>query len=165
MAAGKTTVGRILAARLRWEFLDFDEAIVERAGRTPGEIIRQDGESAFRAVEAALTAELAGRGGVVLAPGGGWGGDPAVVASLGEGTVRVWLRISPEEAVRRADRDATDRPLLGAGPGRLERAAALLREREDRYGRADMVVDVQGREPERVADEIVRRLEAHSGGR
>lgn len=165
MAAGKTTVGRLLAERLGWEFVDFDERIHERTGRTPGAIIREEGEAAFRAVEAGMARELAGRSRMVLATGGGWGADPRRAAALGPGTVRIWLRIGAAEAVRRAEADGTDRPLLGEPPGRLARAESLLAEREPGYAAADHVVDVDGTAAVVVVEEIVRRLGADSGGR
>ena len=164
MAAGKSTVGRLLADRLGWGFVDFDARIRERAGRPPGQIIREDGEAAFRSHEARLTAELAGRTGLVLAPGGGWGADPGRAAALGPGAVRVWLRITAEEAVRRAGGEEVDRPLLGEGPDRVARARELLAERAAGYMAAEIVVDVHGRSPEVVTEEIFRRLEAYSGG-
>ena len=165
MAAGKTTVGRILADRLGWTFVDFDERIRARVGRSPGDIIRQDGEAAFRSREAQLTADLAGRKRLVLAPGGGWGADPRRADALGPGAVRVWLRITAEEAVRRADAEGVDRPLLGEGPDRVARARDLLVERASGYAAAEIVLDVDGRSPEVVTEEIFRRLEAYSGGR
>lgn len=164
MAAGKSTVGRMLAARLGWSCVDFDERIRERAGRPPGQIIREEGEAAFRSLEAQLTAELAGRTGLVLAPGGGWGADPARAATLGPGAVRVWLRITVDEALRRAGAEKLDRPLLGEGPDRHVRARNLLAERERGYAAAEIAVEVNGKSPEAVTDEIVRGLEAYSGG-
>lgn len=164
MAAGKSTVGRILAQRLGWTFVDFDDAIEERVGRAPGDVIREDGEPVFRSLEAEITADLADRRHVVLAPGGGWAVQPGLAESLGPGTVRVWLRVSPEEAVRRAESDPADRPLLGPEEGRVERMARLLDGRTARYEQADLAVDVDERTPESVADEIVRRLGLAKGG-
>lgn len=164
MAAGKSTVGRILARRLGWDFVDFDDAIAERAGRSPGAVIRDEGEAAFRALEAEVTATLADARDVVLAPGGGWAVQPGLMESMGPGTVRVWLRVSAEEAVRRAERDGTDRPLMGAPEGRVQRMARLLHRREPRYRTAELVVDVDGEAPEAVAGEILRRLGSMTGG-
>lgn len=163
MAAGKSTVGRLLADRLGWEFLDFDGAILERTGRTAGEIIREDGEAAFRALEAELTHALAGRSRVVIAPGGGWGADPDNARRLGSDTTSVWLRIPVEEALRRAERDGRrgiERPLLdGAGEAdRLRRARGLLAKRERAYAAAELAVDVNGKEPEAIVDEILKGL-------
>ncbi len=158
MAAGKSTVGARLAQRLGWKFVDFDQRIHERTGSDPGTLIRERGELAFRKLEAELTEELAGATGMVLAPGGGWVTRPDLVDRLGAGTVRIWLRISAEEALRRADADETDRPLLGPLEGRSERAAALLRKREPLYRRAEVVVNVDGRDSDAVVEEILRRL-------
>jgi shikimate kinase len=164
MAAGKSTVGRILADRLGWELVDFDDAIRRRTGRSPGELIRAEGEAAFRALEAEVTAELASREKVVLAPGGGWLTEPGPAASLGDGTVTVWLRVSPAEAVRRAESDGTDRPLMGPPEGRVDRVARLLRDREPLYETADLVVDVDDEEPARIAETILARLRLTTGG-
>jgi shikimate kinase len=162
MAAGKSTVGRLLARRLGWDFVDFDDLVRDRTGRSAGSLIRERGEGALRALEQELTEELAGRRSVVLAPGGGWATRPELSERLGPGTVRVWLRVSPAEAVRRAARQDEDRPLLGGaddadGAEAVGRAESLLAEREPLYATADAVVDVDGKEPEAVALEILRQ--------
>jgi shikimate kinase len=158
MASGKTTVGRALADRLGWELVDLDGVIRDETGREPGEILRTDGESVFRALEAKLTDRYADRDHLILAPGGGWAAQPGLIRRLGPGTTRVWLRISVDEALRRAAAAGVDRPLLGPAEGRRERATELLRRREPHYAEAELVVDVDGRESEAVADEILRRL-------
>lgn len=167
MAAGKTTTGRLLAAKLRWRFVDFDALIEERTGRTPAVLIREHGEGRLRREEARLTEELAGCRRTVLAPGGGWITQPELVARLGAGGLVVWLRISVKEAVRRAETQlaaGVDRPLLGPVEGRLERSTALLRGREPFYASADLVVDVEGKEATVVAEEILRRMDRGTGG-
>lgn len=158
MAAGKSTVGALLAKRIGWDFIDFDDRIQERTGLSPGQLIRERGEAAFRDLEAAVTEEVAGRERVVLAPGGGWSLRPELLERLGAGTVRVWLKVSPEEVLRRADSDATDRPLLGPMAGRHQRITELLERREPLYQGAKIALDVDDREPDAVVEEIVRRL-------
>ncbi len=157
MAAGKSTVGPLLARRLGWEFVDFDEVIEARTGRPIREIFRVQGEAAFRAMEARLTDEFGCARGVVLAPGGGWITNPALLDGLCPGSLVVWLRISPEEAVARALADHVHRPLL-AGPDPLAKARLLLAEREPLYTLADVVVNVDGREADEIAFEIAGRI-------
>ena len=80
--AGKTTVGRALAKRLGWDFLDLDAAIEEFAGQRVAGIFADRGESAFRAMERDLTAGLVQRTEIVVAAGGGWMANSAAVALL-----------------------------------------------------------------------------------
>lgn len=158
MASGKTTVGRALADRLGWELVDLDDVIREETGKEPGEILRIEGEPSFRELEARLTERFSDRSGIILAPGGGWAAQPGMARRLGPGTIRVWLQVSVDEALRRAAASGVDRPLLGPREGRRARARELLRRREPYYAEADLIVDVDGREPAEVADEIIRRL-------
>lgn len=154
MAAGKTTVGRTLAERLDWEFVDFDEEIERRTGLSVPEIFEQEGAETFRALEKEVTEDLADKRRVVLAPGGGWITQPELLEYFDTETLVVWLRITPEEVVRRASRTLSHRPLLASAPDPLERARALIREREPLYGMADVVIDVDGRGIDELADRI-----------
>lgn len=158
MAAGKSTVGPLLADRLGWTFVDFDQVIREDTGCTAGQLIRERGEGAFRELEAQVTGQFSAAEHVVLAPGGGWITRPDLIERLERSTASVWLRVTVDEALRRAESDPADRPLLGSLEGRRERVAALLQQREPFYERADVVVDVDGREPSHVVEEILRRL-------
>lgn len=155
MAAGKSTVGRILAERLDWEFVDLDDLIEERTELSIPEIFELHGALAFRELERELTAELAEMEEVVLAPGGGWVTQPDLLDYFGPETLVVWLKISPEEAVRRAMRTITHRPLLADAPDPIERARLLIEEREELYQMADLTVDVEGCDAGEVADEIL----------
>lgn len=157
MGAGKTTVGRILARRLGWRFLDFDEEIERRARATIPEIFSAVGEHGFRALEEELTGELSSVRRAVVAPGGGWAARPGAFDSLPPGSITIWLRTPPEIAVQRALASGVQRPLL-EGEDPLERARALLRVREPMYARADHIVDTGGKDPERVAEEIFRHI-------
>lgn len=163
MAAGKSTVGRLLADRLGWRFIDLDQEIVREAGTTIAEIFRTRGESAFRAMERRLTAALHSVAPAVLAPGGGWITNPGVREALPAGARLVWLRLSPEEAVRRALATGQERPLL-AGPDPLDAARTLLAAREPLYATADLVVDVEGREPADIVQEIIGSIGIGANG-
>lgn len=160
MCAGKTSVGRALAGTLEWAFLDFDETIERREGRRVAEIFRDRGEAYFRACEARLTDEVAGRREVVLAPGGGWAAQPELVRRLRPGSLLVWLRVRPETAHARHLAQGVDaRPLL-AGADPLEAIVSVLAAREAAYAQADLWIDTDEREPAAIAAEIAARVRA-----
>jgi shikimate kinase len=153
MGAGKTEVGAALAARLGWQHLDLDREIAREAGRSVAEIFAGEGEAGFRAREARCTRGLATRREVVLSPGGGWAVQPGLLEALGEGTLSVWLQVSPEEALRRVAPAAGERPLL-AGPDPLGTLRRLLAERAPHYARATLHLSTDGRSPGAVAEDI-----------
>jgi shikimate kinase len=153
MAAGKTAVGAALARRLGWRHADLDREVERLAGRSVAAVFASDGEAAFRALEARATAAFTAETEIVLSPGGGWITTPGLLESLGPGTLSVWLRVSPEEAVRRASAAAGERPLL-AGPDPLGAVRRLLAEREPLYARAELSVQTAGR----TADELALLL-------
>lgn len=156
MGAGKTSVGRRLARCVGYRFVDLDEEVVRRAERSIPDIFREQGEAEFRRLETEVTRELDAASGVVVAAGGGWMARP----ELGErwkGAVRVWLRVGASEAVARLEGRLDSRPLLHSEDP--ERAARrLLAERISSYARAELSVETEGRDPDAVAAEIMRRL-------
>jgi shikimate kinase len=161
MCSGKSTVGEALARRLEWGFLDFDVEIERREGRTVKDVIAEGGEERFREMEAALTAEVAETPFLVLAPGGGWITRPELIGMLGSETLRVWLRVSPEETVRRLMADDIDRPFRDlADP--TPRVAEMLAEREPLYRLADLSIPTEGRSPESIAYEIEQVVRTRS---
>jgi shikimate kinase len=163
MASGKSAVGAELARRLGWSHVDLDREIEAFAGRRIPDIFASDGEAAFRRMEAEATARLAGRESIVLSPGGGWVTQPALLEALGPGTLSVWLRVSPDEAVRRAVRAPGERPLL-AGGDPLGAVRRLLSVREGAYARADLHIDTDARAVGSIVDDIERHIRSPGVG-
>ncbi len=156
--SGKSTVGRILAERLGWEFADSDRELESASGRTVAEVFGDDGEGTFRTFEAKTLQEMAKREPIVVATGGGAPTNQTSRQAMGGGFV-VWLAASPERAAERlaADPETEERPLMGGDP--LARLRALQAERIDLYRGADAAVDVDALSPEMVAGEIAQLWE------
>ena len=156
--SGKSTVGRILADRLGWEFADSDREIEAARGQGVPEIFRDEGEAPFRGFEADALRQLASREPIVVATGGGAPTNEASRSAIGSGFV-VWLSASPERAAERlaANPETEERPLIGGDT--LGRLKALNEERGELYRRADAAVDVDALSPEMVAGEIVNLWE------
>lgn len=159
MGTGKTTVGRLLAHRLQYEFVDTD-VLIEARGETIAEIFRSRGEDAFREIEHALAADLAARRGLVVSTGGRMMLDLRNDASLGR-SGRVFCLVAPPDAIlARVHRDdpRSERPLLSVADPRA-RIVELLAERAAGYARFEQV-ETDGREPGAVVDDIEARLNA-----
>ena len=153
MGSGKTTVGKVLADFLGCPFMDLDDLIVKKAGKSIPEIFAQDGEPAFRQLEARLlrqTVEKYTENTVVLALGGGAVTTPASAALLCDKTVCIYLRASLDTLLGRLAGETAGRPL--ADESLAERLAA----REPIYEEtAHVVIDTDGLTPDEVADEII----------
>ena len=153
MGSGKTTVGKVLADFLGCPFMDLDDLIVKKAGKSIPEIFAQDGEAAFRQLEARLlrqTVEKYTENTVVLALGGGAVTAPASAALLREKTVCIYLRASLETLLRRLEGETAGRPLADAS------LADRLAAREPLYEQtAHVIIDTDGLSPDEVADEII----------
>jgi shikimate kinase len=153
--SGKTSTGRELARALRWAFVDLDEQIVEQAGMSVRDIFATHGESHFRALEREATEQLAcASAPMVVAPGGGWITVPGLVELLRPPAQIVWLKVSPQTALRRMGKGVAKRPLL-AGPAPLGALAAISAAREHFYLQADHTVSVEMMTPVEAAQAIL----------
>jgi shikimate kinase len=146
MASGKSTIGPILANSLGYDFVDIDTAIEAAQHKTVPDIFREQGEQHFRGLERDAIAALTMRENLVIALGGGTLTDPVNLRVIKSTGILVYLKVPPEEILKRVQH-RTDRPLLtGPEGGQLapeelrERVLALYRAREPLYGNADIVV-------------------------
>lgn len=155
MGAGKTAVGRRLAAVLGVGFVDADEAIVEAASMSIPDIFELYGEQAFRDLERRVIARLVDETPGVLALGGGAFIDPRTREKLAGRTVTIWLKADLDTLVARTARKRSSRPLLREGEPR-EILGELMARRYPVYALADHTV-VTGDQP---LEEVVDRLEA-----
>lgn len=155
MGAGKSSVGRILAARLGRCFVETDEMITAAQGRPIPEIFAEKGEAHFRALEDEVVRLLALKRGDVIATGGGLPcRDGRLEALRAIGTV-VWLSADFGALYERALRSG-DRPML-SGKTR-EQAEALYEARKPFYAKADLAVDTTGLNPDQVAARVAALL-------
>jgi len=159
--SGKTTVGRLAAAALGAPFVDLDEVIAQCAGKSVARIFAEDGEPAFRALEAAAGREALEGPAAVLAPGAGFFAQPVTRALAGGSGLVVYLQTEPGEAAARLG-GAAGRPLLEGG-ATVERIAALLDVREASYAAAERTVPTGGRSPAEVAGDVVSLARALAG--
>jgi shikimate kinase len=159
MGAGKTSVGRILAARLGWAFLDLDEEIERRAGMSVRAIFETFGEPEFRRLEAEALRQASALDDVVVATGGGTIAFPENARLLHSQGVTIWLNPAFSTLAARVG--------AAGGFGRLDRplfrdetqALGLYRQRLPAYRTADLTVEVGAAEaPEEVAARILLLL-------
>ena len=153
MGSGKTTVGKVLADFLGCPFMDLDDLVVKKAGKSIPDIFSQDGEPAFRELEAQVLRKTVAKyaeSAAVLALGGGAVLAPASAALLREKTVCIYLRATLDTLLARLAGETAGRPLADAS------LADRLASREPIYEEtAHVIIDTDGLSPDEVADEII----------
>jgi shikimate kinase len=158
MGAGKSTIGPLLAERLGWRFIDADSYLQAKTGSTISELFIQQGEPAFRQLEADVFAELHREGEVVIALGGGAVETEPTRSLLEQAndTCVVYLRAPLEVLIERCEKQpgAAVRPVLRRRDTLNQRFHARL----PHYERAHIAVDTEGLHPHDVVDRILHQL-------
>lgn len=155
MGAGKSTIGRKLAKKLKLQFFDSDQEIENRTGARIPLIFEIEGEQGFRTRESDIIDELTKYSDIVLATGGGAVLDSANRRKLKERGVVVYLRADIKQLLKRTSRD-TKRPLLNTGD-RKKKMQELMKERASIYEKAaDLIVDTDKHPVPKIVDKICK---------
>jgi shikimate kinase len=162
MGTGKSTVGRAIAAALRFTFLDTDDVIEARAGASISEIFKQHGEPVFRDWEKRILKEIEKRSRTVISTGGGMPAGEGNLASLKSHSLVVCLWASPEKIYSRV-KSQTHRPLL-QDPNPLEKIQHLLAARGPYYKQADVLLNTEFRSLREVSQQIIHHFRMTTTG-
>ena len=161
MATGKSTVGRLLADRLDYEFIDTDELIVKRSGQSVAGIFSTRGEAAFREMEAEIARELGVMQGLVISTGGGLMLDTENAAALSKSGRVFCLVATPEEIFQRVSKEKhVRRPLLEVSDP-LARIVDLIQQRKEGYAKFYQF-DTSNLTPEDIAQQIIALVKPNS---
>ena len=159
MGAGKTTIGKRLAAVLGVPFVDSDNEIVDAAGCSIADIFEFYGEPVFRDLEQRVMLRLLTSTPSVLATGGGAFIQPGIREAVKERAISIWLKADLDVLIERVSRRDT-RPLLKTGDKR-EIMGRLMQDRYPIYAEADLTVDSNAGSHESVVLDMVEMLRQH----
>jgi shikimate kinase len=156
MGSGKSTVGHLVARRLRFRFVDTDDLIESQAHKSISQIFAQDGESVFREYERKVVTGLATLRRTVISTGGGLVVNEQNLASLKQHALVVCLWATPETIWQRVHHQHR-RPLLQV-PNPRERIRQLLAERESFYAQADVIIRTDDRPVREVVQHVLQQF-------
>ncbi|MGB3298028.1 MAG: shikimate kinase [Phormidesmis sp.] len=160
MGAGKTTIGRRLANRLGYGFLDTDKLIEQALGKPVSNIFADEGEAAFRQLESDVLAQVSAYTSQVVATGGGIVTQPMNWGYLRHGVV-IWLDVPIPVLVSRLSGD-TSRPLLKEGD-LTTKLEDLFSDRHQMYALADIQIAYEGRSVGKTCDRVIAKLQQTIG--
>ncbi|WP_448587622.1 shikimate kinase [Thermocrinis sp.] len=153
MCSGKSTVGKVLAQKLSYSFVDLDEEIEKREGKSIEEIFSNHGEEHFRRLEFEVLEEFLKKERVVVSTGGGLGANKEAMERMRYSGLVIWLEIDFETFLERCS-SSEGRPLLKKG---LDYIKELMEKRKKVYSMAHIRVDGKER-AEDIADRILESM-------
>ncbi|MEM7007938.1 MAG: shikimate kinase [Thermodesulfobacteriota bacterium] len=157
MGAGKSTVGKIVASKLDYGFIDADTYIEDKAGKTITQIFADHGEDHFRNLESEATKELSERDNLIIASGGGVVQRNSNWDAMKSNGLTIYLRAKVESVWKRI-KDDNSRPLLQVDDP-IKTASELLEKRTPMYEKADLIIDTDDLSPAEVAQTIISKIE------
>jgi XRE family aerobic/anaerobic benzoate catabolism transcriptional regulator len=162
--AGKSTLGRLTARKLRWSFVELNREVEQEAGFSMPEIFKLFGQEGYRRWELkALRNICARRDPMILATGGGIVSEPVTFELLLSSFFTVWIKASPEEHMARVRRQGDLRPMANER-GAMDELRAILSSREPLYARAGAVVETSGRTIDAGVNDILSIIASQHGG-
>lgn len=163
MGTGKTSVGKLVAEQLHFDYLDTDEMIQSATGKTIAEIFKNEGEKNFRELEEKVVEEISVRTKTVVSTGGGLPVNPNNLATLKSHALVVCLWASPEKIWERV-KNQSHRPLLH-DENPQQKIRELLAAREPFYKKADVLLNTELRSLREVAQQVVHQFRLESARR
>ncbi|HCI55800.1 MAG TPA: shikimate kinase [Bacteroidales bacterium] len=156
MGSGKTTVGKKLASLKNWRFIDLDEEIENKEGKSIGRIFSENGEKYFRKIEAEILRGLSPEVDTVISVGGG---TPCFYNNMDymlEQGIVIYLKLSPDEIKSRIEKDDTERPLLKGIEEKdmIDFIERKLKEREEYYNKAHIITSGYNVDVKKINEEI-----------
>jgi len=161
--AGKSSVGRLVAERLGWTFVELNKEIERENALSVPEIFALYGQEGYRRLEQVALRRLSARAGpMLLATGGGVVAEPVTFELLLSSFFTIWLKAKPEEHMQRVREQGDLRP-MGDDRSAMDELRAILISREPLYGRARAVVDTSGLAITEVVDKTIRAVQQAGG--
>ncbi len=161
MGVGKSAIGKVLAEKLNKEFIELDDLIEQKAGKSIPQIFQQDGEIAFRELEIEVTKEVSRNKNLVIACGGGMVLNKINIDRLKKEATIVYLTAPPGIILKRVLSEGETRPLLKA-PNKALSIKELIRFRKPFYERAaDVKINTSKLDIDSIAEHIISKLEGN----
>lgn len=161
--SGKSTLGKMLGAKLAAPFIELDREIEKASGMALGEIFEMFGQPTFRRLErAALDATIERHSRCVLATGGSLVTEPGTFERLLTSCVTIWVRAKPDEHMNRVIEQGDLRPMADNRRA-MEDLVSILKSREPLYAKADLILETAGKTPEQSLREVLAWLEGSAG--